>query len=215
MAAKTYVAVDVEKKGDGPAFPVIQIGVAWGTNLKDIKTRSFCFDYHSGDRKVEFQKRCFDEFWTEHLDILARIEKEAIEPTAQWRAFIEFWDKFDENVVIVSDNPAYDIEAIDFHVWEEAKRFPIRWTADGKYRKVCDPGQQMKGLLKGTQNAIRRRADKVAPHDHWAENDAKNILAQYFITRNMIPSAVDVWTVATALVGIGAAIGFVLGRRKN
>lgn len=182
-SARTYVAVDVEKKGNGFAYPVIQVGVAWGTGLGDIATRSFCFDY----RSVGFERRCYDEYWSKQLALLARIGREAVEPGQQWPAFVEFWNvTFGADAVIVSDNPAYDLAAIDFHVWEWCRRFPIRNTAVGGYREVHDPSERDHALPSDVRAAIRARAAALAPHDHWAENDAKHILTHYFLVRDEV-----------------------------
>src|SRR5687768_17292469 len=139
-----YVAFDVEKKGSGPNYPVIQVGVAWGTCPSDMQSRSFCFDYNDRD----FEKRCYEEFWKKNMKVLQRIENESVEPKRGWLEFVRLIDGFeapDRKIVLLSDNPAYDISAIDHHIVVEQKlrAFGLQNSRDGAiYRSINDPTEQ-------------------------------------------------------------------------
>lgn len=181
-----YIAIDVEKKGASFAHPVIQLGVAYGYNIHyKIKTENFCFDY----KNSPFEKRCYDEFWVNHLDILKRIEENAKEPGAEWERFNKWlldMEKENGTIKFVSDNPGYDIEAVDYHLHTEIGRLPMRYSSTGKYRSISDPSEQIKGLRKNTRNGINEQANKLVTHDHWAPNDASHHLIKYFLIRKVI-----------------------------
>ena len=117
-----YYAVDVEKKGAGFEYPTIQVGYAHSTSI-DVKpvSGSFCFNY----AKVPFEPKCHKEFWSKNLDIYARIFAEAKgkDPVEEWKKYAASLDKLEEKhdkIEIVSDNPAYDIEAVDYHLFKDA-----------------------------------------------------------------------------------------------
>lgn len=194
-----YIAVDVEKKGASFDHPIIQIGVAWsltcaswgpfplayGTDINSIKTASFCFDY----KDKPFEKRCYDEFWIKYLDILKRIEGAAKPSKEQWKNFDKWLVELEsqaESIKIVSDNPGYDIEAIDYHLHEELGRFPIRYDSTGKYRSISDASEQIKGLPAMYRDQIKAKRDSMSNHSHWAEDDARSILVQYFLVKQTI-----------------------------
>lgn len=181
-----YVAFDVEKKGAKFEHPIIQIGVAY-TNSLDVapRTASFCFDYPG----APFEKRCYDEFWVKNLDILKRIQKEAKPAKAEWERFVDFLNALEKEhskIKILSDNPAYDIEAIDWHLDKECGRAGIRYTSTGKYRPVIDSSEMVKGLSKSVRDAIQAKVDKAIQHTHWAPDDAQGILLHYLLTQSVI-----------------------------
>jgi hypothetical protein len=180
-----YLGVDVEKKGAMFKHPVMQVGVAYGTCMNDIKTASFCFDYKS----VPFEKRCWDEFWCKYEDVYRRICAAAQPAPAQWLAFKKFLLNLEnsaDRVEPVTDNAAYDVTAIDHHLDKDAQRAGIRYSSKMEYRAVHDSTEQVKGLPTYYRKAIRAKTDKLAPHTHWAEDDAKGILVHFFLTRAVI-----------------------------
>lgn len=180
----TFLAVDVEKKGARFAHPVIQVGVAYGTSLDDIKTATFCFDYAD----VPFEKRCWDEFWTNHEDIYEKICAAAQPPKEEWKRFAQFLNDLEpachDKIEIVSDNPAYDVEAIDYHL--NAIRIGIRYSSKDKYRSVHDSTEMVKGLPGHYKKKIQEKTDRLAQHTHWAEDDARAILIHFLLTRAVI-----------------------------
>lgn len=180
-----YIAVDVEKKGASFDHPVIQLGVAYGTNIADISTLSFCFDY----KDKPFEKRCYDEFWIKQRDILKKIEKHAKPPQEEWMRFNKWLTSIESKanaIKFISDNPAYDIEAIDYHLHEVLGRLPMRYDSIGKYRSISDASEQIKGLPIMYQKQIKDKRDSMSNHSHWAEDDAKSILVQYFLVKGTI-----------------------------
>ena len=172
------VALDVEKKGPLFQNPVINVGVAWGTSIDTIQTMSFCFDY----KDAPFDKQCYDEFWSKHLDILKRIEEAAKEPKAEWTRFNTLLMELDDpSIEFESDNPAYDIEAIDFHLYTVlGRRLPLRYTSKGVYRSISDSSERIKALPTNWQEFISKLTSESAVHSHWAADDAKAMLVRRF-----------------------------------
>lgn len=180
-----YLAVDVEKKGASLDNPVIQLGVAYGPNINNIKTASFCFDY----KDKPFEKRCYNEFWTKHLDVLKRIEQNAKPPREEWARFAKWLTALEDqakSIEIISDNPGYDVEAIDYHLYEELGKSPMRYDSQGQYRSISDPSEQIEGLPSIYRTQIKAKTKSMSNHSHWAEDDAFAILVQYFLVHDTI-----------------------------
>jgi hypothetical protein len=187
------VAIDTEGAGDTLAHNVIQIGLAIGTNLQDMKKWYVCIK-----PDCEFGDRCLKEFWEandENKATLKRILAVAVEPTVAWDMFnkkLDALEKASDDLRWVSDNPSYDIGRIDYNLFTRSppmhtkrpfRELPIRYTRAGKYRTVSDPSEQIKGLPKAIQAEIRSRLAKEFPHTHWAPDDAAQILAMYFMVK--------------------------------
>ena len=177
-----YVAVDIEKKGAGFEHDVLQLGIAYGTHIGDIKTIGFCFE-----EKGPFEKRCEQEFWSKNKELLERIRKEPKVTWGEFRVWLLGLELRKLKVEFVSDNPAYDIAAVDYCLFTQAaSRLPMRYTTDGQYRNISDPSEQMKGLSRAVQQLIITEAGKLAPHTHWAPDDAKHILVSFFLVKEAI-----------------------------
>lgn len=184
-APRLHLAVDVEKKGATFHHPVIQVGVAWGTSLNDIQKRSFCFDY----KDQPFEKRCWDEFWSKYENVYSRICAEAAPPVAQWKKFSDFLQELEEKsekLDIVSDNPAYDVEAIDYNLHTYLGRAGIRYSSTMGYRRVHDASEMIKGLPSHYGDLIVKKAQSSARATHWAADDAEYILTHFFLVKGVI-----------------------------
>ncbi len=189
---KTYISFDIESAGANFENPILQVGVAWGSDSDNIQTRSWCFDHPDGP----FEKRCVDEFWVHHKDILERIQKEAKASgrtvDEQWKNFATFMDDLykTHKLVLVSDNPAYDISMIDYELRSrKLKSSGLRFSPYPKpntYLPVHDPTERIKGLDNDKANVIREAVNKIAKHTHWAADDALNILLLEFAVQYTI-----------------------------
>jgi hypothetical protein len=78
-------------------------------------------------------------------------------------------------IIVLSDNPAFDLPPIDFLLDEVAGRDPVRQTSKGEYRDVQDPTEQMKPLHAELRTEIRLAAEQRAPHNHDPVSDARHI----------------------------------------
>lgn len=180
------IAIDVEKKGKDLDESVIAIGIAFGTRPNNIEKCTFCF---KSDAK--FETRCYDEFWKNNLDTLAKICSVAEDPKTGWAKVVAYMEMIEKKypshkIIIVSDNPDYDAGSVNYELKKHCGRYPLRYNSAGKYRSVEDPGEQMAGLGTTIEAQIKQTADRLCVHDHWPENDAHNILLQWFMCREVI-----------------------------
>ena len=179
------VGVDLEKFGPGLEDPVCQVAFAWGTSLAEpIESFSVCIDY----KDVPMDADCETKFWSQHQDILRRIEKEALAPAVQWpkiNKFVNSWDG--KELTYVSDNPNFDCGALDYNLLKTCgRRLPMRYSSTGEYRAIEDPSEQIKGLGKRLEKQIKEMATALAPETHWAEDDARHILVLSFLVDEAI-----------------------------
>ncbi len=174
-----YVAFDIEAGGPGFDHPIVSVGVCHGTSEKYTKARwSFKVDV------AQFEKRCYDEFWSKQGELLESLSKEAEAQESKWESILAFIDGLEvmypsetHKVVFVSDNPAYDISRIDYMLYTKFKRLPLRYTTDGKYRRISDPSEQMKFFKHRSQlNGFVR--EKNATHTHFPDDDAEVMFLQ-------------------------------------
>lgn len=176
MSKKLYLAIDIEKSGDRFIDKILMIGCCLGDlNGIVIETKAFCGVVPS---LSEFDKKCYDEFWIKHLDVLERIKT-----NSQPNMIVNFMDYYydlekrfpDSKIKLVSDNPAYDLSNIDVQLMNHGYVYPIRYSKNGGYRGVSDPSEMLNALSLSIQSTINKTVDDQITHDHWAENDAKSI----------------------------------------
>ena len=195
---RVYIAFDIESAGCEFENPILQIGVAYGTDAKHLETKSWCFDHPDGP----FEERCAREFWSKFPDILERIRKEAKASgrtvDEQWADFAGFMSHMyqlcQDKLVIVSDNPAFDVSMIDQQLrLRKLKSSGIRYSPlpnPGTYLPVHDPTERIKGLGSAKEAAIRAEVEKQVKHTHWAEDDAQGILLLEFAVAESIRNLV-------------------------
>jgi len=122
-----YLTVDIERWGKQFYHGVGAIGACFGdAGGNIIEQKAFCSKVPPKD---DFEKRTWDEFWSKHPDVLARIDAAAV-PNAlgafkEWVLDIEkkhgpFGRKHRGNVKLklISDNPAYDIGNINLELFK-------------------------------------------------------------------------------------------------
>lgn len=207
-----FVAFDIEKKGSSLGHHILQIGAAYTTGPNAfVTTVNFCFDDETvaleedalteGVYMEPWEERCKREFWDKQPGLYERIKKAAgLERQCEtWTRFVKWLDNLErmsDKVVVLSDNPTYDLGAIDHELYQRFGRLGVRYTkgeideegkqTGGKYRPVKDPSERIKGLPKGMRDAIKAQLDKECPHTHWAPDDARRILKQYFLVQAAI-----------------------------
>lgn len=174
-----YVAFDIEAGGSGYNHPVIAVGVCYGTaNQYQKKRWVIQFDIK------DFEERCYKEFWSYNMDLLDKLKKEAVDKKIAWREIREFIDNLEilfpadkYRVIFVSDNPAYDISRIDFMLFLFEQRLPLRYTKEGKYRRISDPSEQMKHFydVNVIHNFVSNRGAKAT---HFPDDDAEVMMLQ-------------------------------------
>lgn len=198
---KYYLALDIEKAGDRFCDPILMIGCCLGdVNGKVIESKAFCGPI---PKEEDFDQRCWTEFWSKNLDILERIRETAKNNNVETKEqmidnFMNYYYSLDtrfgpftragpRRLILLSDNPAFDISSIDQALITQTEAslkgfnkgnqyvFPLRYTKSGQYNRVEDPSERSGGLTNKKSKEIMNRVKQMTPHDHWAENDAIGI----------------------------------------
>ena len=180
--SKLYLSVDIEKAGDRFVDPVLMIGCCLGDEKGEvIESKAFCGVV---PENKDFEPRCWNEFWVHNLDVLSRIRRNSTKTMLE--DFMNYFYGLDERfgpftkngekqLIILTDNPTFDITAIDCMLCMDAeKRFPLplHYTKSGEYIKVVDCNALFKLLSADAKKRVKDQASKNVSHDHWAENDA-------------------------------------------
>lgn len=198
---KYYLALDIEKAGDRFCDDILMIGCCLGdVNGKVIESKAFCGPI---PKPEEFDQRCWTEFWLKNLDILERIREVAKQNGVDTKEkmidnFMDYYYELDNRfgpftragpnrLILLTDNPTYDISAIDQALVSQTissknglskgnqYTFPLRYTKTGQYNRVEDPSERANGLPVKKSKEIMTKVKEVSVHDHWAENDAIGI----------------------------------------
>lgn len=190
LITRYYLAIDIEKAGDRFCDPILMIGCCLGDNKgKIIESKAFCGPVPA---KEEFDKRCWDEFWVKNLNILERIRETGIAEGVKTKEqmidnFMTYYYDLDtrfgpftrsgnKRLIVLSDNPAFDISSIDQALIQQGNyTYPLRYMKTGQYCRVEDPSERSGGFPSKKSKQIMDKVRVMTPHDHWAENDAIGI----------------------------------------
>jgi|SRR5581483_3330835 len=183
MIMTTVLAIDIETGGCMVgAHPLIAIGTYLITpDLKEAKRFTFKFDLK------DFEKRCYDEFWSKHLDKLQHFKDS---PTNTIQEFANYVDSLDEkypNLIILTDNAAYDIGFINYYYAKELQRKPLQYKKNGSYRVITDTDSFYYALLPNpTDNWVwsskiqeKFQIDVKDTKTHYPEEDAQYIASLF------------------------------------
>jgi hypothetical protein len=173
-----FLAVDIESCGKND---ILAIGLVFGKRTGEVlEKHAFCAKpplSQSG-----FDKETWNQFWKHHPDILARIDAASTEDPI--KEFYEMVVRIDlkygpfgrkhkdvAELRLVSDNPAYDIGLIDYHL---IQRFGKKLNACfSDYVPTDDPTEQETFLLPEEKKIVS--AWCTTEHDHFPSNDAEQI----------------------------------------
>lgn len=177
-----YIACDFELIGPAPQGPIIEMGYVIGSmNPKrmDIKeSGSWSFKYNIKEKMHPETLK----FWQKnnHMDILEDIQKDAIDPgivwshILKWRNYLE--TRYGSNLVWLSDNPLFDLGAIDFELATRFLRHSIRYNQDGTiYQFVQDPSEQWAGLPSFVKPQLSRQLNDLMSHSALVNDPEKNL----------------------------------------
>ena len=194
-------AVDIEAAGPRPEFPIIAIGVVIGDEKGNvIAKRKFC----NAVPRDQFEKKCWDEFWSKNIASLEIIEKATAE-SSTYSGMIHDFHQFlfgfqlrhgpfgrkHQNTVkfrFVSDNPAYDIGSINLEFYKCGINCSLATMFDD-YVPTDDPSEQV-ACLTPSQSAFVNSFVKTK-HTHDPEDDAAEIYelwcgVNYFLKHRVI-----------------------------
>lgn len=179
-----YMALDIEKGGNTYDHPLLAVGICIGDLEKGtLKKRTWCCRQKPGQ---EFELRCIYEFWYKYPLILKRIDEESLPLDDQMHAFAQFLYDIDKEypedqytITLLSDNPSFDIEHLDYYLCTITKTLPVRYSRNNKYRSVDDPSERLSALDMWTVESEVLK--NVVNHDHYPENDAEKIFFQHVL----------------------------------
>lgn len=183
------LAIDIEKLGDHQDAHIIAVGFCLGdSNGNIIDTKAY---YISPDENTTIEPRCKTEFWDKHQGLYEFFLSKG-KPAGQVYSDIEYWLSSLEseypNIVILSDNPAYDLSGFDRMMHKYTGRLPIRYTTDDTYRWVVDYSERAYAL--GIEKQIKELAFsrmKMSEDDkHHPEKDAEFIYYCTCFTQKVI-----------------------------
>jgi hypothetical protein len=171
------VSLDVEATGDNIAEnELVSLGYCIGDFNGKIYEKgrvSLKFD----EKKME--QRCYDEYWSKHLDQLEVFKKEATDPKLAMDKFVSVLESYEvcNNLYILTDNPAYDIAYTNIYLKRHTKRRNLQYQND-KYRGVYDilelALERSPESFTYDKNKLKQANNKISvKHDHWPENDAE------------------------------------------
>ena len=208
-----YLTVDIERKGKQFHHGIMAIGACLGDAEGTIlEQKAFCSKVPPKD---EFEKRTWDEFWSKHPDVLARIDAAAVPDALSefqiWLFGIEkkygpFGRKHRDKVKfrLVSDNPAYDIGHINLELFkteiEEAVGAVIDAVredpelSEDKLDKLIETGVSKIG----TGSTMAEMFDDYVPTDDPSEQIAHMTPLQQQLVEKHVTAPHDHWPVNDA-----------------
>ncbi|MHB8841802.1 MAG: hypothetical protein ACYC56_08455, partial [Candidatus Aquicultor sp.] len=139
--------------------------------------------------ELPFEKRCWDEFWSKHQDVLKKIKENGVDIKEGMDKFVKWVDEMDvkhDMPMRVSNYTVYDLSWIDFYICTYTERPCIYYYFDGnKYINddVLDTWSMFYGgyymkVGKEKRNRLRALLDVESPtyeNSHDSLEDAKKI----------------------------------------
>lgn len=189
-----YFGIDVEKLGCHQHDSLLAVGLAVAdTEVGVIDAKRWCFP---GPYVVE--ELCMTEFWSKHPKLLVDLMAEGCKANAveQFRDIKRWLTKYEMETLeieetstyngrcsIGSDNPAFDLGAID-PAWERAENnhTPLHYTRCGMYRNVWDSSERIDAMGLDRKLIDKFLASINVRNDHNPENDATKHVWELFIT---------------------------------
>ena len=100
------------------------------------ESRRFTFEFS----RKKFDEDCYRDFWSKHEDKLKVFEQEKVKTTiADFASYLDELDKKYDDLVIISDNPQFDIGFINYYFNKYLNRKPMSYKNNGTdYRLIVD-----------------------------------------------------------------------------
>lgn len=196
MSKDLIYSIDVETTGSNLEQNEL---VAYGYCVGDFEGNVLekgRFSFEFDEKKCE--PRCMEEYWSRPLqkEQLKQFKEDALDPKVAMEKVVQTLDKYekDNNVTILTDNPAFDIAYTNIYLNRYTKRpilqYSVRKVCDSKcdgdseisYRGVYDilelaiEHSPKKFIFNA--HKIKTAIDEISSgqgpkHDHWPENDAE------------------------------------------
>jgi hypothetical protein len=203
MKPATLLAIDVETSG--PSFAQHAL-LSIGCSLQNEQKQEL--DHFSVNIKIP-EGRCFDKeceglFWDKHKQAKNHIQKSSTSPELAMEAFENFIQKIDRSytdLILVSDNPCFDVAWIDNYLSVYTSRKPLRYhSITNSYRMIWDASSIQKIWLcikmchPDLYHPPRGHVAKLglnAMHSHQSLDDARIIADRYIDTLEQITSYIE------------------------
>lgn len=221
---KGYFAIDIERTGNGKNDRTFAIGYAYSksdvesdddivcgqliTDIIDINPLKGLNqeDQISKMREIWLEKgyemRCFDEFWSKHIDILFQlfdqIEFCAIDIMgSELNSIMKRAEQQFSSLTIITDTVAFDTVHVD-NILTSSGCNPLNNSRSGQYQSGIEVDSLAMGALglpcdapwSEYQDAYDKKIKDIIPiyadHDHQPKNDAKSILLKFLKTQKYL-----------------------------
>lgn len=192
---KIFVSIDIETTGPLTwRDSVVSVGFFIGDdagNELDVFRVNFDVDWpvfrkcgHCGscDSPItygDFDKQCWDEFWSKQpIDMIEACKADARPGGIGWSAIYAYLrhlnKKYGDDIVFVTDNPSFDIAFLDHNLTTNCTLSqPIRYsTITGAYRQIMVSDDMFGMIPDAHRDQAMARIKMLVQPDHNPVNDA-------------------------------------------
>lgn len=199
MTSSLIVSLDIEKSGSGlKKHDIVAFGYTFADSLTQeiLSKRTISLKPQKGN-DYNFEADCYKYFWSKYPELLQKFKDNAVEITVGLQTFIDDFEKHAKNyndIVIVTDNPAFDVGSFDYYLEEYLDHKSLHYHPHtNSYQVVmCTDslqiGFQRKTIDKGawaSDNDTLKMMDvdptTLCVHSHDPSDDAHHIMQMYFL----------------------------------
>lgn len=140
-------SLDIETSG--PIYTKHGIlGIGWCAGRKDGTFDSGQINMFLPEG-TDFEQKCWEEFWSKNISTLQKLKEGAVSPAEGIKNFISILDGYEQDydVMIVTDNPSFDVGFINYYLATYLGRNPLTYDSFGKYRPIFDTDCYTRGVL--------------------------------------------------------------------
>jgi 3'-5' exoribonuclease-like protein len=97
-----------------------------------------------------YEQRTLEEFWLKNPTAYEFVQQNPLLPKEAMDAFCEFLQRVEEaypQLMVVSDNPSFDIAWLNLYLNLYTMRLPLNYSAQNEYRFIWDVHSMLKTLL--------------------------------------------------------------------
>ncbi len=187
-SAYHLLAIDIETSGS--SFKQNGV-VSLGASLQDQNSNeldSFQMNLNLPEGHV-YEMRCVKEFWSENKKAYDFVQQNTVAPKEAMDKFCAFLTKAETRfpeLIVISDNPSFDMAWLNLYLDEYTDRSPLNYTENMTYRIIWDTYSMLKVLLceRGDFESSWELPEKLGFKSQWTPdhnplNDARTI-ADYF-----------------------------------
>jgi len=183
------LAIDIEKLGDYQDAHIVAIGFCFGDVAGNVIERKAWYISMGEHDKIE--ERCKREFWDKNQGLLEHFLSKGRPASIVYGEIAEWLKELEEKypkIVILSDNPAYDLGGFDHLMQKYTGRLPLRYTTAHGYRWVADYSERAYalGIEKEITEAAKKRMGMTEEDKHHPEKDAEFIFHCTYLVEEAI-----------------------------